>query len=193
MRSSDSEKLKRESEIIDMFFRRDPAALKSVSDDYGRLFRRIAFNITSSDTVADEVANDVLLALWNAIPPAQPTNLTAFVAGVARNQSLKRLSHLTSKKRSAGTLVPLEELAEILPDERFAPDADDGEVSRLISSFLRAQTADVRNVFLRRYYFFDSVAEIAKRYSFTESKVKNLLFRTRNKLKDYLTKEGITI
>ena len=101
MRSSDSEKSKRESEIIDMFFRRDPAALKSVSDDYGRLFRRIAFNITSSDTAADEVANDVLLALWNAIPPARPENLSAYGSAVARNIALGRVRSELSGGRPA--------------------------------------------------------------------------------------------
>ena len=182
-----------DAKIIELCFARNEEAVRALEEKYEGLANSIAYNILQNREDAEECVNDTLNAVWNAIPPAQPTNLTAFVAGVARNQSLKRLSHQTSKKRSAGTLVPLEELAEILPDERFAPDADDGEVSRLISSFLRAQTADVRNVFLRRYYFFDSVAEIAKRYSFTESKVKNLLFRTRNKLKDYLTKEGISI
>ena len=80
-----------------------------------------------------------------------------------------------------------------MPDERYAPDVSDEDVGRLISQFLRTQKEDVRNVFIRKYYFFDSVKEIAERYSFTESKVKNMLFYTRNKLKDYLIKEGVEI
>lgn len=182
-----------DAKIIELCFARDERAVEEINDRYGRLCYSIAYNLLQSREDAEECVNDTLHGVWTSVPPANPANLTAYIAAIARKQALKRLEQQSAKKRSAAALVPLEELAEILPDERFAPDADDGEVSRLISSFLRAQTADVRNVFLRRYYFFDSVAEIAKRFSFTESKVKNLLFRTRNKLKDYLTKEGISI
>ena len=80
-----------------------------------------------------------------------------------------------------------------MPDERYAPNISDEDVGRVISEFLRDQKEDAKNVFVRKYYFFDSISEIAKRYSFTESKVKNMLFNTRNKLKDYLIKEGIEI
>lgn len=90
-------------------------------------------------------------------------------------------------------ILSLDELSAVLPDERYAPDVSDEDVGRLISQFLHTQKKDVRNVFIRKYYFFDSVKEIAERYSFTESKVKNMLFYTRNKLKDYLIKEGVEI
>ena len=97
------------------------------------------------------------------------------------------------EKRSSSILISLEELEAVLPDERYAPDVSDEEVGKLISEFLYTQKEEVRNVFIRKYYFFDSIGEIAERYSFTESKVKNMLFNTRNKLKDYLIKEGIEI
>ncbi len=90
-------------------------------------------------------------------------------------------------------LVSLDELASILPDERYAPDVSDEDVGKLISEFLRMQKDDVRSVFIRKYYFFDSIEEIALRFGFTESKVKNMLFHTRNKLKNYLIKEGVEI
>ena len=97
------------------------------------------------------------------------------------------------KKRSAEIILSLDELAAVLPDERYAPDVSDEDVGELISKFLRSQEEYVRNVFIRKYFYFDSIREIAKRYSFTESKVKNMLFYTRNKLKDYLIKEGVEI
>ncbi len=97
------------------------------------------------------------------------------------------------EKRSADVLLSLEELADVLPDERYAPDVSDEEVGKLLSKFLRTQKEDVRNVFIRKYYFFDSIRDIAKRYGFTESKTKNILFYTRNKLKYYLIKEGVEI
>ena len=87
----------------------------------------------------------------------------------------------------------MDELTAVLPDERYAPGVSDEDVGRLISKFLRSQEEYVRNVFIRRCFYFDSIREIAKRYSFTESKVKNMLFYTRNKLKEYLVKEGVEI
>ena len=93
------------------------------------------------------------------------------------------------KKRSAEIILSLDELAAVLPDERYAPDVSDEDVGKLISKFLRSQ----EEYFIRKYFYFDSIREIAKCYSFTESKVKNMLFYTRNKLKDYLIKEGVEI
>ena len=89
--------------------------------------------------------------------------------------------------------VSLDELEDILPDDRYVPGMDDEDLGRLISLFLRKQKEDVRNVFIRKYYFFDSIEAIAKRYSFSESKVKSMLFNIRKKLKAYLLKEGVLI
>ena len=117
----------------------------------------------------------------------------AFASGVTRRQALKRLRHDTAGKRSAGCLVPLSELAEVLPDESFSPEAEDGELARLIGRFLKEQSPETRCVFVRRYWYFDSVRDIAGRYGFSETKVKSLLFRGRNRLRDYLRKEEISI
>ena len=131
--------------------------------------------------------------VWNAIPPARPQNLTAFVCRIARNLSLKRLEAMSRQKRSRAVFVSLEELAEILPDESMERSLTDEGLGKVISDFLRGEKADARNVFIRKYYFFDSVEVIARRFGFTESKVKNMLFQTRNKLKEYLIREGIYI
>lgn len=179
--------------IIKLYFERDQLAIKETGDKYGKLCHSIAYNILENHEDAEECVNDTYMGLWNAIPPTRPDNLMAFVCKIARNLSLKRLEFLSREKRSAGVLVSLDELASVLPDERYAPNLSDKEVGVLISRFLRAQSEDARNVFIRKYYFFDSVTDIAKRFEFTESKVKNMLFRTRNKLKDYLIKEGFEI
>ena len=106
---------------------------------------------------------------------------------------MKRLEFTKREKRSADIIISFEELAAVLPDERYAPNISDEDIGKIISEFLRNQKEDAKNVFIRKYYFLDSISEIAKRYSFTESKVKNMLFYTRNKLKDYLIKEGVEI
>ena len=182
-----------DQKIIDLYFDRNEQAITETDVKYGRLCHSIAYNILSNREDSEECVNDTYIGVWNAIPPTRPDNFMAFVCRITRNLSLKRLEFLKREKRSADVLLSLDELAAVLPDERYAPDASDEDVGRLISQFLRTQKADVRNVFIRKYYFFDSVKEIAERYSFTESKVKNMLFYTRNKLKDYLIKEGVEI
>ncbi len=182
-----------DQKIIDLYFDRNEQAITETDVKYGKLCHSIAYNILSNREDSEECVNDTYIGVWNAIPPTRPDNFMAFVCRIARNLSLKRLEFLKREKRSADVILSLDELSAVLPDERYAPDVSDEDVGRLISQFLRTQKEDVRNVFIRKYYFFDSVKEIAERYSFTESKVKNMLFYTRNKLKDYLIKEGVEI
>ncbi len=182
-----------DQQIIDLYFDRNEQAITETNVKYGKLCHSIAYNILSNREDSEECVNDTYIGVWNAVPPTRPNNFMAFVCRIARNLSLKRLEFLKREKRSADMILSLDELSAVLPDERYAPDVSDEDVGKMISQFLRTQKEDVRNVFIRKYYFFDSVKEIAERYSFTESKVKNMLFYTRNKLKDYLIKEGVEI
>lgn len=179
--------------IIELYFERNEQAIKETDQKYGRLCHKIAYNILESDEDSEECVNDTYLSVWQAIPPARPKSLMAFVCAITRNLSLKRLESATAQKRSRSALVSLSELEDILPDERGNESIDDGEIGRLISKFLRRQKSDARNIFIRRYYFFDSISDIAARYSFSESKVKNTLYHTRNKLREFLIKEGVQI
>lgn len=179
--------------IIGLYFARDEQAIAETDAKYGRLCRSICRNILRSDEDAEECVNDVYHGLWNAIPPAKPENFAAFLSRIARNLALKKHEALTAQKRAAGELLSIDEFAEILPDESVADGIRDEEIARAISDFLRGEKPSARNVFLRKYYYFDTIAEIAHRYGFTESKVKNMLSRTRNKLKSYLIKEGIEL
>ncbi len=179
--------------IIELYFERNELAIKETDAKYGKLCYRIAYNILCNNEDSEECVNDTYMGAWNAIPPTRPNNFLAFLSKITRNLSLKRLEFLTRKKRSANVLLSLEELSAVLPDERYAPHVSDEDVGKLISAFLRRQKEDARNVFIRKYYFFDPIEEIAVRYSFTENKVKNMLFRTRNKLRDYLIKEGVAL
>ena len=179
--------------IIELYFKRDEQAIKETDVKYGKLCRSIAYNILNNHEDSEECVNDTYVGVWNAIPPIKPNNFMSFVCKIARNLSLKRLEFMKREKRSPDVLVSLDDLASVLPDDRYAPDVSDEDVGKLISRFLRMQKEDVRSVFVRKYYFFDSIADIAVRFGFTESKVKNMLFYTRNKLRDYLIKEGVEI
>lgn len=182
-----------DNSIIDMYFGRDEQAIRETSQKYGGLCFQVAHNILGSREDAEEVVNDAYLAAWEAIPPARPESLRAFVCWITRNHALKRLDYNTAKKRMPKVLLSFAELEEMIPDNTQQPDISATELGELINEFLKTQSADARCVFVRRYYFFDSIYDIAKKYSFGESKVKTLLSRTRKKLKDYLNKEGYFI
>ena len=179
--------------IIELYFARDEQAIKETDTKYGKLCHSIAYNILNNNEDSEECVNDTYIGVWNTIPPTRPNNFMAFVCRITRNLSLKRIEAMARQKRFQATIVSLDELAEVLPDESIADGISDEDIGKAISDFLRNEKEDVRNVFIRKYYFFDSIGDIAKRYGFTESKVKNMLYHTRNKLKEYLIKEGVEI
>ena len=180
-------------DIIDLYFARKEEAIEQTSAKYGKLCYHVAYNILNNNEDSEECVNDACMGVWNAIPPARPSSLMAFVCKVTRNLSLKRLEAQMRQKRSQAILVSLDELADVLSDESIADGVSDEEIGKLISTFLRKEKSETRNVFIRKYYFFDSISEIAKHYDFTESKVKNMLYHTRIKLKNYLIKEGVEL
>lgn len=180
-------------EIIKLYFSRNERAIKETDIKYGQLCFSLAVNILGNDEDAEECVNDTYLGVWNKIPPTRPNNFMAFICKIARNLSQKKLDYNKAMKRTVGSIVSFTELEDILPDNSIASDTSNEEIGKLISDFLRHEKEDARNVFIRKYWFFDSVSDIAVRYSFTESKVKNMLYHTRNKLREYLKKEGVEI
>ncbi len=181
-----------DNRIIELFFKRDENALSEIEKKYAPLCFKISNNILGNTHDAEEIVNDTYLALWNAIPPERPNNLVAFVARIARNLSLKRHEHRSAQKRSAVELVSLSELDEIIPDQSF-DSCNEERLGELISDFLRTEKPDARNVFLRKYWYFDSIESIAERYSFSKAKVKSMLFHTRKRLKHYLKNREVPL
>ena len=180
-----------DSVIIAMFEARDEAAIAVTADRYGKMCLSIARGILGSPQDAEECTQDAYLRLWNAIPPAQPQKLRPFVARIARNQAGNKLAYNSARKRGREVTVPLEELEPWLASSRDVEGELDGkELTRAIERFLLTLDADSRNVFLRRYWFCDSVEQIAAGFGATESWVKSRLLRTRSKLRIYLIKEG---
>lgn len=179
-----------DSEIVKLFADRDDEAIAMVKEKYGGVCRSVALSMLRSSEDAEECVNDVYVILWNKIPPA-PDNLKAYICRITKNICLKRLEYNSAEKRNGRSKVSLSELEDSLGNVDFAAEEDNNEIGEAISAFLRSQSPDVRNVFMRRYWLMESVKEIAARFSFSESKVKSMLFHTRNKLKKYLKKEGI--
>ena len=179
--------------IVELYYARDEQAIKETDLKYGKLCHSIAYNILNSHADSEECVNDTYIGLWNAIPPTRPNKFMAFICKITRNLSLKRLEFLTREKRTDNMLISFSELEAVIPDQAYAPDIKDENVALLINRFLSNKKQIVRNVFIRKYFFFDSIADIAARYSFTESKVKNMLFYTRKELKEYLINEGVSL
>lgn len=180
-------------QIIDLFFARNEQAIKETDAKYGRLCFSVANKILESNEDSEECVNDTWLRAWNEIPPTHPNHLSAFLCKITRILSLKKLEFSSAMKRTSSIVVSFEELEGVLPDERIAPATEAAELGSLISDFLRREKADARNVFLRKYLFFDTVEEIAERFGMNDSTVKSMLFRTRNRLREYLRKEGIEV
>lgn len=180
--------------IVDMYFARDEQAITCTRDKYGRLLRSIAYGILKSHEDSEECENDTYLKTWNVIPPTRPDSLQAFLARITRNLSLDRYDQLHAAKRGSGEIpLMIEELEECIADlgaSSTDDEAENEELSRILNKFLETLPSDARKIFMRRYFFGDSVNEIADKFGFGKSKVKMTLLRSRDSLSVLLKKEG---
>ena len=182
-----------DEQLVRALWARDPQALATLRECYGAALFRLARNLLGSDQDAEECVNDALFRAWNAIPPQHPRHLFAYLAVICRNLAFNRLRWKNAVKRRANVVELTQELEQCLAhpgDERREAERELGVV---LSDFLRCLPKEQRLVFLRRYWFADSIREIAQRYGLGESRVKTMLFRTRRKLSAYLEREGISL
>ncbi|MBQ8929851.1 MAG: sigma-70 family RNA polymerase sigma factor [Oscillospiraceae bacterium] len=184
-----------DKQIVDLYWARSEKAISETADKYGRYCYTIAYNILHSNEDSEECVNDTYLHAWNAMPDQRPNKLSAFLGRITRNLSLKRWEKYTAKKRGAGQVpLALDELQECIPATNQTDSvADDIVLTDVLNRFLASLTAEKRNIFMRRYWYLSSVAEIASDLAISESKVKMSLLRSRNELKQLLEKEGITL
>lgn len=182
-----------DEKIIFLFFARNEDAIHQTDAAYGRRLHALSDRILRSYEDAQECVNDTYLNTWNAIPPRHPTHFFAFLAAVCRNLSLNRIDWEQAAKRNAEVVSLSEEMELCIPDDRREREMEDRELGRILTAFLEGLPQESRLIFLRRYWYVDTIAEIAARYGMTESKVKMQLSRTRQKLRDCLEKEGINV
>ena len=178
-------------QIIELLFQRDETALSELTRQYGRSCTRLAKQILGSDEDAQEVWNDALLAIWNAIPPAQPESLPAYIAKLARNTACRRLEYMTAAKRNPEVLLSLDELGDCIGET--PANRSDAELRETINGFLETLKPAHRRVFLLRYWQFLSVTEVAAQMGYSKSKTEAILHRTRNKLRQYLEERGYAV
>jgi len=185
-----------DNEIIELFWQRNETAISAVTAKYSKYCYSISYNILHNNEDADECVNDTYLRAWNAIPPTRPDNLAVYLGTITRRLSLNRYHKKSAQKRGSGLIdAVLSELDEVVLDASSSFDEDlDGEIIiETLNRFLARLPEKQRNVFVRRYWHLRSIEEIAGDYELTATNVKQILFRSRNRLKKELKKEGILL
>lgn len=181
--------------IISLFLERNAAAISSTKEKYGKRLIKLAYEITEDAQAAEECENDTYHGAWNSIPPHEPYDyFYTFLAHITRNSALNYCRSKNSKKRKALIEELTMELENTIPGQNNIEEMiDDMTLKDLLNDFLGTLSEEKRNVFIRRYWYMDSVERIAKGYGISASKVKSILFRCRNELKNHLIKEGYTL
>jgi RNA polymerase sigma-70 factor (ECF subfamily) len=187
---------RKDSDITEMYRERNESAIRETEKKYSAYLGKIARNILGNSQDSEEVVNDTYLKAWNSIPPHNPENLATFLGKIVRNLSLNTLRNSSCLKRQgASRAVSLSELEECIPSGGESPEqaVESKLLSDKINEWLEGVPAEIGDVFIGRYFFMDSLKTIATNHDMSESKVKNILYRSRLGLKEFLQKEGFTI
>ena len=180
-----------DQELLDLYFDRSEQASAVTYRQYGGYCYTIARNVLGSAQDAEECVNDVLLRLWERIPPARPKNFFAYIAAVTRSIACNRYTASKAQKRGGGEYaLALEELFDCSGPDDVEQEIDGKVLGEVLDVFLGTLKPDHRKIFVQRYWYFCPVEEIAENLNMTKSKVTVTLMRTRAKLRDYLEEEG---
>lgn len=181
-----------DNKIVDLYLSRDEAAIKQTTEKYGNRLRSVAYNIVENLQTAEECENDTYLKAWNSIPPHEPRNyLYAFLACITRHTALDFCKERSRLKRGAFLCELSAEMEQCIPASYDTECCIDSIVlCDAINKFLATLSDEKRNIFVRRYWFMDSIISISRLYGLSQSKVKSILFRSRNQLREFLDKEG---
>lgn len=179
--------------IIDLYWQRSEDAIRQTELAYGGRLHQLADRILNDRQDAQECVSDTYYKAWQTIPPQRPTYFFAYLAKICRHIAFGILDRRQAAKRRADVISLSAELEMCIPDNRREAALEGEEIGQALTRFLTAQDQESRLIFLRRYWFAESIEEIALRYGITQSKVKTRLHRTRGKLREYLEKEGIAL
>ena len=182
-----------DEEIIDLFFERSEQAISELAEKHGNAVKRVAFNILGDLEDTKECVNDTYMALWESIPPTIPKSLKAYTCKLVRFISISKARHNSSKKRNASFTESLDDLLNCISSEsEYTVDNEiqAKELGQIISCFLETLKKEDRVIFVLRYFYGESPESIAKRFSTSSHTISNKLYRTKNRLREYLIKEG---
>ena len=182
----------KDSEIVELYFKRNEEAIEKTSEKYGAYCKAVAENILKNPEDSEECVNFALLQLWNFVPPEKPENLKMFLAKITRNIAINNLKAKLAEKRGGKEgFAAFDELSECIPSKNNIEESFDAEeLEKSINCFTKNLPEKERNIFIRRYFFFESPKKIGERYAFSENRVSVILHRIRKKLQKHLEKEG---
>ena len=181
-----------DNEIVDLYWQRSEQAIKETAAKYGAYCLKISLNILGDIPDSEENVNDTYMQAWSSIPPHRPDSLKAFLARIARNLAINRYKAAHTQKRCVSEFATSIDELNICTPSKITVEDETGvsQLSKCISDFLYQQNTDVRGVFVCRYFYCESIEEIAVRFGYSNSKIKYMLMRTRARLRSYLQKEG---
>lgn len=183
-----------DKKIIELFFHRSERAIVELSSKYGSVFAKVAFNILNSKEDTEECLNDAYLGAWNTIPPQNPDVLPSYVCRIVRNLALKKYHSNTAAKRNSVYDAALDELENCFPSsDSVEEEFNAAETARIIDGFLATLDKENRIMFVRRYWYADSVDDLAKLFKTSNHNISVRLYRTRTKLRKYLISEGVSV
>ena len=184
-----------DSKIVDMYLSRDENVISMTSEKYGSRLRSMALRILGDLPSSEECENDTYLKAWGLIPPNEPrTYLFAFLGRITRHLAIDTCRKRSASKRSALLCELTDEMAECIPDKASTESAADSiALKEAVNSFLKSLSSEQRIMFIRRYWYFDSVSDLCSRCGWSQSKVKTSLYRLREKFRNHLEKEGFEI
>lgn len=182
-----------DTKILDLYWARSEQAIQETDKSYGGRLWTLANAILNNREDAEESVSDTYMQAWNTIPPQRPRHFFGFLASVCRHLSLNRVDWRLAAKRNAEVVALTQEMEACIPDKRIGDEMEGKELRRVLEGFLDSLSQENRLIFLRRYLYVDTVAQIAQRYGISESKVKTQLHRTRAKLAACLEKEEIYV
>jgi len=180
-----------DTQIMDLYWARDEEAIRATDALYGRRLNALAQKLLLNREDAEESVNDTYMKTWQALPPHRPRYFYAFLAAICRHLSLDRLDWKSAAKRNGDVVALTEEMEACIPDRSHDAQMEGKEIGRILDAFLETLPKDSRLIFLRRFWYADSIAEIAQRYDMSESKVKMQITRTKDKLRTYLQNEEV--
>ena len=185
----------KDAEIVDLYWERNEVAIQQTQQKYGAYLSKIAYNILSDFEDSKECVNDTYLKAWNSMPPHKPSVLSTYLGKISRQLSIDMYRKKNSAKRHVSEYaISLEELGDSFSDGNTPEHSFDAkQLDAAINRFLRKLPDDARNTFIGRYYFFDSLKDVARYCGMSEAKAKSMLYRTRQSLKAYLVKEGFDL
>ena len=181
--------------IVELYWKRDESAIRQTEKKYGNYLFKIAYNILANREDSMESVNDTYLKAWNSMPPHRPQILSTYLGKITREHSIDLFRKRHRQKRKASEYaISLSELEECISvGDSTEAQIEEGLLCEAINTYLRGLSPQARNLFVGRYYFMDSLKEVASYYGMTESKAKSLLHRTRIGLKVYVRKEGFDL